>query len=114
MEILVVDDSRKRQGILCGMLEKKGTSISCCSSSNDFISVVDESAPDRIVLDLDTWRKGKGIYNYFGFAGRLSGIPIVFFNAPENFSTLQGREPHEQDRILRHPTEVKDLVSVIE
>ncbi|MBD3344114.1 MAG: response regulator [Chitinivibrionales bacterium] len=114
MEILVFDESRKTRDALTDSLGKKNTNVTCCSSSNDFMTTMQETSPDRILLDVTTWRKGTAIYNYFNFAPRLNKIPVVFFNAPENFSSIQGRESHEQDRILREPTDIQDLISVVE
>jgi DNA-binding response OmpR family regulator len=114
MQILLLDESKKRRTQIAELLQKKKHTIRQCAASNDFMSVIEDSAPDRIILDGDTWRKGRAIYAYFNFGKKLENIPIVFYNVKEGAVTITGRESNAKDRILAGITEANDIVSAFE
>lgn len=113
MKIVVMDDTRKRREQI-----KEAISVHCkdvfdCYSSNDFVASIEESAPDLILLDMETWRKGKSIYNYLKLGKKLENIPIILYNAEEDTYFIQDRTRHDKDRVLSKPTEVESIVELV-
>lgn len=113
MKIVVLDESKKRKEQISEILEKKKIDVVCCSLSGEFIETVEESTPDQILMDVDSWSTGRAIYNYFGFNKKLENVPILFYNAPENFVTINSRKRHNNDRVLNKPSEVESIVQAI-
>jgi DNA-binding NtrC family response regulator len=110
MKILILDGGRKRRNQLSDALQKKRFEITALYSSNEFISAIEKGSFDLLLLDLGSWNRSKAIYNRFGIARRIESLPIVFYNAPLNFSILNDRPRHAKDRILFKPTEVDAVV----
>jgi FixJ family two-component response regulator len=113
MKVIVFDDSRKRRNELVDLLRKKRIDATALYCSNDFISAAEKNKFDVLLLDLESWNRGKSIYNRFGIARRLESLPVVFYNAPVNFSVLNERPRHPKDRILFKPTEADAIVASI-
>ena len=65
MKVLLMDDVRVRRNHIKDAASKLNHEVTDCFSTNDFISIVEDSVPELLILDMDTWRKGKAIYNYF-------------------------------------------------
>ena len=114
MNILVVDEARVRREKLVKTVESKKHTAVACSGSNEFISAVQEGSVDRVLLDVNTWREGRSIYNYLGLARKLEKTPVVFYNAPEGFTTLGDREANEHDRVLPESLDIDTLVNSIQ
>jgi DNA-binding NtrC family response regulator len=114
MKILILDDTRKRRSQLAETLQKKRFEVSACYSSNDFVSALDKQKFDVLLLEMDSWNRGKSIYTYLGLAKRLENLPIVFYNASMNFSILNDRPRHAKDRILFKPTDVDAIVNSLQ
>ncbi len=114
MKILVVDEYSKRRAQIVEILEKNGHDVEGCSTTQDFMVKIDEDTPERLVLDVPTWRNGKAIYQYFQLGKKLEKIPILFYNSYEGFSFDGTRAPHENDRILHEPTKSEDIGTALE
>jgi DNA-binding response OmpR family regulator len=111
MKIIILDDTRQRRNQIVDTLQKKRFEVTACFSSNDFISAIEKQKFDLVLLDMDSWNRGKSIYNYFGMPKRLENLPILFYNASMNFSILNDRPRHGKDRILFKPTEAEAVIN---
>jgi DNA-binding NarL/FixJ family response regulator len=115
MKIVIMDDTRQRRAQLKEAIEKQHKNVQDFYSSNDFITSIDESAPDLILLDMETWRKGKSIYNYLRLGKKLENTPIIQYNnSEEDTYFIQDRIRHEKDRVLPKPTEVGTIVELVQ
>jgi DNA-binding response OmpR family regulator len=114
MKVLIVDENRKRRLQILDQLQKKKHAATQCSASGDFMACIDDSAPDRIILDAETWKKGRAMFGRFNFAKKLENIPILFYNVAEGATVIAGREPHARDRILPETKEISDIISAFE
>jgi DNA-binding NtrC family response regulator len=113
MSVVVLDESRKRCAQLADALEKSKRPVACCRNSNEFMTKISGGLPDRIVMDVESWTKGRTIYAYFDIAKKIAEVPIVFYNAPENFATIEDRSKHGQDEILPAPTPVEQVAELV-
>jgi DNA-binding response OmpR family regulator len=111
MKILILDDWRTRRNELTDKLRKKRDEITALCSSNDLVDTVDKVKYDIALLDLESWNRGKPIYNRFGTAKKLEKTPIIFYNAPSNFTALDNRHNHSKDRVLPKPTETDAVIA---
>jgi hypothetical protein len=101
MRLLVLDESRERSTQLIDLLKKSRHEVECISNTNDFIAKsTGKSVPDRILVDADSWRHGKAIYDYFGIGLRLESIPLTIYNSPEGFAGPADRPRHNADVLL--------------
>jgi len=114
MKILILDDARTRRNELADKLRKKRNDVTSIYGSNDFIDAVEKSKCDFLVLDVESWRRGKPIYERFGIAKKLEKTPILFCNAPVNFSSLGERSKHPKDRVLATPTEADAVIAALQ
>ncbi len=114
MKILILDDTRNRRNQLADALQKKRFEITACYASNDFITIIEKNKFDMLLLDMESWNRGKSIYNYFGIARRLEKLPIVFYNAAANSSALNDRPRHAKDRFLFKPTEADAVIAALQ
>ena len=46
-------------------------------------------------MNVDAWYHGKAIFDYFDFAKKLDDIPVLYYNAPDNFNGIQEREQNQ-------------------
>jgi DNA-binding response OmpR family regulator len=111
MKILILDDWRTRRNELTDKLRKKRDEITALYCSNDFIDSVDKAKYDIALMDLESWNRGKPLYNRFGTAKKLEKTPIIFYNAPSNFTALDNRQKHAKDRVLPKPTEADAVIA---
>jgi DNA-binding NtrC family response regulator len=111
MKVVILDDTKKRRSDLADALHKKRVEVTTYYGSNDFINAIEKNKFDLLLLDMESWNRGKSIYTRFGTAKRLENLPIVFYNAPANFSVLYDRPRHLKDRILPKPTEADAVVA---
>ena len=114
MKIVIMDDTRKRREQLKEAISKHYKNVVEFYSSNDFITSIEESSPDLILLDMETWRKGKSIYNYLRLGKKLENTPVILYNAEEDTYFIQDRTRHEKDRVLPKPTEVGSIVELVQ
>ncbi|MBN1600034.1 MAG: response regulator [Chitinispirillaceae bacterium] len=114
MKVLLLDDARARRNHIKDAVSRLYHEVTDCYSSNDFISVIQESNYDIILLDMDTWRKGRSIYNYFRIGKKLENLPILLYNADEDTYFIQDRARHEKDRVLSKPSEVDAIIEALQ
>ena len=112
MNVLVMDDTRKRRNQIVELLGKQH-SVTDCYSSNDFIDQIENGNFDIVALDMDTWTKGTSIYHYFKIGKKLEKWPVILYNSDDDAPYLSDRTRHENDRILPKPFEVESLVESV-
>lgn len=112
MNILLMDDTRKRRSQIKDLLTKQHTVTDCCTS-NEFIGEVQKEGYDLLMLDMDTWRKGSSIYYYFRIGRLLEKLPVLLYNTDDDTPCLPDRARHENDRILPKPFEIESLVESV-
>jgi PleD family two-component response regulator len=100
MKVVVLDESRKRRDQFAEVLQGRGHTVTACSTSSEFMEAVQDSTPDAAALDVDSWTHGMALYKYFQFTDRLESIPVIMYNAPENYGGIAGRTRNEKDSIL--------------
>lgn len=113
MRVLILDESRKRLHQLQEILSSKRHEVYKCENTNDFMRLINEEKPDRLLLDMESWIRGRMIYSYFRFHRKLEGLPILFYNAPESFVALGGRRRHDLDRVLYKPADIEAIVEAV-
>jgi len=114
MKILIVDDLKKRKQQIKEAIEMRHHEVSDCHLTNDFMDALENNSYDMIVLDMETWKKGKSVYNYFKVGKRLENIPIILYNAEEDTYFIPDRVRHEKDRILSKPVDVDTVIDTVQ
>jgi chemosensory pili system protein ChpA (sensor histidine kinase/response regulator) len=114
MKILLIDDTSARRTMIKEAIEKHNHSVVECHYSNDFLTVLEENVPELVVLDMETWKRGKSIYNYFRVGKKLENVPIILYNAEEDTYFIQDRTRNDKDRILSKPTDIETIIDAIQ
>lgn len=109
MQVLILDEFRQRGSQIAEAIGSSSGNVVNCQLSNEFMTVLAEKVPGKILVDLPTWNSGRSIYNYFKVSRKLENIPIIFYNTPDDFDMLQGRPRHNRDKILPKPTTVESV-----
>jgi DNA-binding NtrC family response regulator len=112
MNVLLMDDTRKRRNQIKELLTRQHSVIDCFSS-NEFISQIETGTFDIVLLDMDTWNKGASIYHYFKVGKQLEKWPVILYNTDDETPYLPDRTRHENDRILPKPFEIESLVESV-
>lgn len=113
MKILLMDDSKQRRSKIKEDVAKINKDVTDINSSNDLITNIENGKADLILLDSDTWKKGKSIYNYLRISKKLEKTPIVFYNVDEETITIPDRAKNDKDVVLSRPTEVETIVDAV-
>ncbi|MFP4012675.1 MAG: hypothetical protein ACLFVQ_01200 [Chitinispirillaceae bacterium] len=113
MKVLILDDMQKRVAQMQEELEKKNIEAVECLTSNCFLDSLNTSEFDSLLLNVETWEKGRSIYDYFRINKKLENTPIVFYNADEAFTSLNHRTPHDKDQILYKPSDVDSVIGAL-
>lgn len=109
MNVLLMDDTRKRRSQIIELVSKQHT-VTECFTSNDFIDHIENGNFDLVMLDMDTWTKGTSIYHYLKIGKKLEKWPVTLYNSDDDTPYLPDRTRHENDRILPKPFEIESLV----
>jgi DNA-binding NtrC family response regulator len=113
MEILILDDLKSRLETISQSLEKRRYKVISCRTSNDFLTSINQSMPGLILMDYDTWFKGRSIWFYFQIGEKLQSVPIIFYNTPPKFVAVKDRKRHEKDYVLQKPSEVDSIIDAV-
>ena len=114
MKVILMEESTKRNNQITELIQRKKHQVITCTNTNDFMQALEDSSVDRIVLNVETWQRGNAIYKYFGIPKGLGAVPVVFYNAPENFINITNRDRNENDRVLTKPVEPEAVVEALE
>jgi two-component SAPR family response regulator len=109
VRITILEESRRRKSQLREILEEKGHSVAAFSSSGEFMESVEQTAPDRLFINVDAWLHGRNMFNYFRFATKIAAIPVSFYNAPENFTALPERQHTSDDKVFGRQVDVHEI-----
>lgn len=113
MNILILDEQKPRRVELADVLGKNKHKVTCCSTSNEFNANLDRSTYDMLLCDVESWRRGHAIYNYFNTQRKLEKMSILFYNADERFSGLPDRARNEKDQIVPAGTAVESIAKLV-
>ena len=113
MKIVVLYEHKKYRVELEEALTKAGHDVTTCSNSNDFIATTEKLSADRLIIDVKSWFRGTAIYNYFDIAQNLSAAPALFFDAPEGFSSIEGRPSQATDIVLEKERSIDAIVAAL-
>jgi len=111
VKVVVLDDLKKRNEQVTNMLEEKGYDVVACLATGEFMEIIETTSPDTILLDVESWQRGKSVFNYFKFSRELEEIPILFYNAPENFSNIIDRSQHQHDKVFHRQVQLDEIIS---
>ena len=100
MKVVILDEASKRKQSIIEKLEARGHSAFGCRASGDFMDII----------VADSWRHGSAMYRYFSFGKRMSGIPVIVYNAPESFTALPDRPRHDEDIVLYRNADVELII----
>ena len=114
MKLLIMDESANRTEQLSEVLKQKNFDVESCVISGDFMEQIESNMPDMLLLDVDTWQRGYSIYKYFDFLKKIDDLSILFYNAPENFVTISGRQKNDKDRVVKKPYDIDSIINMLE
>jgi DNA-binding NtrC family response regulator len=113
MEIVILDEVKSRRTAIAESLEKNRLKVVQCATSNEFMNAVNTMSPAHFLIDVDSWLHGRSLYAYFGTGRRIERFPVLFYNAPQNFTAVADRLRHEKDHVLPKPSEVDAVVDAL-
>ena len=113
MEIVILDEVKSRRTAIAESLEKNRYKVVQCGTSNEFMNALNTMSVGHFCIDVDSWHHGRSLYTYFQICKRMERIPVLFYNAPQNFTTVTDRTRHEKDYVLQKPSEVNAIVDAI-
>ncbi|MBD3240491.1 MAG: hypothetical protein GF331_07885 [Chitinivibrionales bacterium] len=115
MNILVVDETRTRADELVRLIQKKDHDAVRCDGTSQFLDSLAKKGAKIVALDVESWQKGRAIYDYFDVAHRfLADTPIVFYNAPDDFAGLRDRARLDKDVVLPTSATVETVAESLE
>jgi DNA-binding NtrC family response regulator len=113
MEIVILDEVKSRRTAIAESLEKNRYKVVQCGTSNEFMNALNTMSVGHFCIDVDSWHHGRSLYTYFQICKKMERIPVLFYNAPQNFTTVTDRTRHEKDYVLQKPSEVNAIVDAI-
>jgi DNA-binding NtrC family response regulator len=113
MEIVILDDVKSRRVAIAESLENNRYKVVQCATSNEFMNALNTMAPGHFLVDVDTWHRGRSMYAYFQIGRKMERFPVLFYNAPQNFTAVTDRVRHEKDFVLQKPSEVDSIVDAV-
>ena len=113
MEIVIFDELKSRRTAIAESLEKNRYKVVQCGTSNEFMNAVNATSGGHYCIDVDSWHHGRSLYAYFQIGKRMERVPVLFYNAPQNFASLGDRTRHEKDYVLQKPSEVSAIVDAV-
>jgi DNA-binding NtrC family response regulator len=113
VEIVILDEVKSRRTAIAGSLEKNRFKVVQCGTSNEFMNAVNTMSPGHFCIDVDSWHHGRSLYTYFQVGKRIERIPVLFYNAPLNFTAISDRTRHEKDFVIQKPSEVDTIVDAM-
>ncbi len=114
MKVVVLEESKIRKEEFSNLLQEKGHDVIGCSATGEFLEALNSSSPDRILMNVEALQHSKSIFTYFDSIKDFESIPIIYYNAPENYTGLADRLNTDQDKIIVKPVEVDDIVAEVD
>ncbi|MFC1974995.1 response regulator transcription factor [Chloroflexota bacterium] len=115
IRILSIEDDPEMRGLLQLILERKGHHVIGVKRGELGLELLKSLKPDVLLLDLmlpdiDGW----DIYQQMKDDDELSSVPIIIISArDQERDTAAGRHVIGDDRYLRKPFEIDDLVNAV-
>lgn len=111
IKILVIDDDSAVTDLLSLLLRSQGFDVTATNSSTDGLSMIRESSPDVVVLDLmmpdmDGWQICKTVREF-------SQVPIIILSALNDPSMIASVLDAGADDYLTKPTPSRVLIAHI-
>jgi DNA-binding response OmpR family regulator len=111
VKILVIDDDSAVTDLLSLLLRSQGFDVSATTNSSEGLSMIRESAPDVVVLDLmmpdmDGWQICKAVREF-------SQVPIIILSALNDPSMIASVLDAGADDYLTKPTPSRVLIAHI-
>ena len=113
MKVVLLEENRLRRDDLHDAIAQKGNTVLLCPDSSSFMEAVYAGDAECYVIDVRSWFRGESIFSYYSVEKRMKSVPALFYNSPEGFSTVEGREPHPQDIVLekeKNPQVIADRI----
>ena len=111
VKILVIDDDSAVTDLLSLLLRSQGFDVNATTNSSEGLSMIRESAPDVVVLDLmmpdmDGWQICKAVREF-------SQVPIIILSALNDPSMIASVLDAGADDYLTKPTPSRVLIAHI-
>ena len=113
MDVVILDELKSRRSAIAELLEKNRYRVAQCATSNEFMNTVGSMIPGHFLVDVESWQRGRSIYAYFQIGKKIERVPVLFYNAPANFTAVNERGRHEKDYVLPKPSEPDAIVDAL-
>jgi len=112
MKVLVLDIGQKKSDSVRDAFSKKNLDAVVCTTSNEFMTAVTGSEFEKVYINMEAWKRGRCVYDYFLAWQRFEDKPVVFYNADENLPTAVGmRKSIDKDRVFYKPSDIEAVIS---
>lgn len=113
MKVVVLYENKRNRIELVDALTAAGNTVVACTSSSDFLEAAESTDIDRLIIDVKSWFRGTAIYQYFDITAKLEATPAIFFDAPEGFSSIEGRATLPSDIILEKERSIDVILNAL-
>jgi len=113
MDVVILDEMKSRRAAIAESLEKNRYKVVQCATSNDFMNAISTMTFGHFLIDVESWQHGRSLYAYFQIGKKIERVPVLFYNAPPNFTAVNERTKHEKDSVLQTPAEVDSIVDAM-
>ncbi len=114
MKVVLLEENRLRRVELQKALEKTGNKVTLASDSDSFIQAASAQDAELYVIDVRSWYRGESIYSYFDIASKMNGVAALFYNSPEGFVALEGRDALPTDVVLEKENAIPLIAQRVE
>jgi hypothetical protein len=114
MKIIVMDETGKGNLHLTDLLQKKKHKVVSCPNSAAFLDALNDGGVERIMLNVESWQRGRAIYKLFDIPAKTGSVPVTFYNAPDNFTNIPARARNEKDRVLAADVQLDAVAESVE
>ncbi len=113
MQVLVMDSKSEQRKELCDRLAKNGFSI--CESEGGVSALDDMSTfkKDVVVLDYETWRQNRAVYQYFEVDKLWNDVPVIVVGSKKRIGLFKNRTPMEKDEFIETPLDVEKFDKIL-
>ncbi|MDQ3099547.1 MAG: response regulator [bacterium] len=111
--VLICEDDSGILDVVSIVLESKGYFVTAMAESTNIISIIKDTCPDIILLDL--WiagKQGDEITRELKSSADTKDIPIIIFSANKDTAMIAQRAG--ADAFLAKPFEILDLENMVE
>ena len=113
-KILIVDDDQLMLSLLKGVLEPWGLNITTCSDPTQVMGLIDQDAPDLIVLDFEMPElNGIDLCEQLRQAELTATLPILFLTAYRDSDTIQNIFSAGADDYVSKPVITPEILTRI-